>query len=177
MKTTTTSRSNPPSVIRHPSSAIRHSRSIAPVSTRSRQSRQTMLSAGMQHQSGRSGYGHLGNGDMMLQHDRNAQSSSQRQHLTGLDALAQGSQYALQQLHNDAMSSSKRPQEPYSAMDHVRAQQDQGIAQGHGKPASGPPRRRISRACDQCNQLRTKCDGKSPCAHCVGRLNLCSTPS
>lgn len=27
-------------------------------------------------------------------------------------------------------------------------------------------RRRISRACDQCNQLRTKCDGKHPCAHC-----------
>ena len=27
-------------------------------------------------------------------------------------------------------------------------------------------RRRISRACDQCNQLRTKCDGKQPCAHC-----------
>ncbi|KAF2813087.1 uncharacterized protein BDZ99DRAFT_382708 [Mytilinidion resinicola] len=33
--------------------------------------------------------------------------------------------------------------------------------------ASGPVRRRISRACDQCNQLRTKCDGKSPCAHCM----------
>lgn len=28
-------------------------------------------------------------------------------------------------------------------------------------------RRRISRACDQCNQLRTKCDGKNPCAHCT----------
>jgi len=28
-------------------------------------------------------------------------------------------------------------------------------------------RRRISRACDQCNQLRTKCDGKHPCAHCT----------
>lgn len=32
----------------------------------------------------------------------------------------------------------------------------------------GPIRRRISRACDQCNQLRTKCDGKLPCQHCVG---------
>ncbi|KAI5795659.1 fungal-specific transcription factor domain-containing protein [Geopyxis carbonaria] len=31
----------------------------------------------------------------------------------------------------------------------------------------GPIRRRISRACDQCNQLRTKCDGKLPCQHCV----------
>lgn len=30
-----------------------------------------------------------------------------------------------------------------------------------------PVRRRISRACDQCNQLRTKCDGQHPCTHCV----------
>ncbi|EME78232.1 uncharacterized protein MYCFIDRAFT_190593 [Pseudocercospora fijiensis CIRAD86] len=37
-----------------------------------------------------------------------------------------------------------------------------------GKTANGQPvRRRISRACDQCNQLRTKCDGQHPCAHCV----------
>jgi hypothetical protein len=34
----------------------------------------------------------------------------------------------------------------------------------------GPIRRRISRACDQCNQLRTKCDGKHPCQHCIGQL-------
>lgn len=32
-------------------------------------------------------------------------------------------------------------------------------------------RRRISRACDQCNQLRTKCNGKTPCEHCV-ELNI-----
>ncbi|KAH6614046.1 fungal-specific transcription factor domain-containing protein [Boeremia exigua] len=32
---------------------------------------------------------------------------------------------------------------------------------------SGPVRRRISRACDQCNQLRTKCDGQKPCSHCL----------
>ena len=38
--------------------------------------------------------------------------------------------------------------------------------------SSGPVRRRISRACDQCNQLRTKCDGRDPCAHCVGRSRL-----
>ena len=37
------------------------------------------------------------------------------------------------------------------------------------KSNSGPVRRRISRACDQCNQLRTKCDGQSPCAHCIGK--------
>ncbi|KAF2645626.1 hypothetical protein P280DRAFT_486752 [Massarina eburnea CBS 473.64] len=38
---------------------------------------------------------------------------------------------------------------------------------GRGQAAAGPVRRRISRACDQCNQLRTKCDGKAPCAHCI----------
>jgi xylanolytic transcriptional activator XlnR len=36
------------------------------------------------------------------------------------------------------------------------------------RSTSGPVRRRISRACDQCNQLRTKCDGMNPCAHCIG---------
>lgn len=34
-------------------------------------------------------------------------------------------------------------------------------------------RRRISRACDQCNQLRTKCDGKQPCAHCTENSLVC----
>lgn len=29
-------------------------------------------------------------------------------------------------------------------------------------------RKRTTRACDQCNQLRTKCDGMQPCAHCKG---------
>ncbi|KAF4125257.1 hypothetical protein GMORB2_4097 [Geosmithia morbida] len=33
--------------------------------------------------------------------------------------------------------------------------------------AAGQVRRRISRACDQCNQLRTKCNGQHPCAHCI----------
>lgn len=33
--------------------------------------------------------------------------------------------------------------------------------------SGGPPRKRTTRACDQCNQLRTKCDGRNPCAHCT----------
>lgn len=33
---------------------------------------------------------------------------------------------------------------------------------------TGPPRKRTTRACDQCNHLRTKCDGQNPCAHCTG---------
>lgn len=41
---------------------------------------------------------------------------------------------------------------------------------GGGSPTSGPIRRRISRACDQCNQLRTRCDGKLSCQHCIGKI-------
>jgi xylanolytic transcriptional activator XlnR len=37
----------------------------------------------------------------------------------------------------------------------------------HDVHSSNQVRRRITRACDQCNQLRTKCDGKHPCAHCL----------
>ncbi|OBT43424.1 hypothetical protein VE00_06168 [Pseudogymnoascus sp. WSF 3629] len=96
-------------------------------------------------------------------------------HGGGLDNLAHGSQYALQQLqrqidvhqnsHSNRDSNSKHRQHPYN-----------GVAGGmlggrsssmNGSQASGPVRRRISRACDQCNQLRTKCDGQNPCAHCV----------
>ena len=44
-----------------------------------------------------------------------------------------------------------------------RKSSETSTSAGTGKPA----RRRITRACDQCNQLRTKCDGKQPCAHCV----------
>ncbi|KAK3936262.1 Xylanolytic transcriptional activator xlnR [Diplogelasinospora grovesii] len=82
----------------------------------------------------------------------------------GLDTLAQGSHYALQQLqqhvgvHNPHLArpgpQPKHRQHPYGP-----------AARATG--AAGPIRRRISRACDQCNQLRTKCDGQHPCAHCI----------
>ncbi|RDA95181.1 hypothetical protein CP533_1892 [Ophiocordyceps camponoti-saundersi (nom. inval.)] len=38
---------------------------------------------------------------------------------------------------------------------------------GGSKPSILVRRRRVSRACDRCNQLRTKCDGRQPCAHCI----------
>ncbi|KAL3419817.1 hypothetical protein PVAG01_08315 [Phlyctema vagabunda] len=91
---------------------------------------------------------------------------SNHMHNTGMDSLTHGSQYALHQLQQHVgahqnpqinRGSSKQRQHPY------------GPPAGNGRSAStsGPIRRRISRACDQCNQLRTKCDGQSPCAHCV----------
>ncbi|KAK4240902.1 fungal-specific transcription factor domain-containing protein [Achaetomium macrosporum] len=85
-------------------------------------------------------------------------------HAAGLDALAPGPHYALQQLqqhvgvHNPHLARAgpqpKHRQHPYGP-----------AARAAG--AAGPIRRRISRACDQCNQLRTKCDGQHPCAHCI----------
>lgn len=129
-----------------------------------------MISSGHQYQSG---YGQIGNGNMMTQHDHRP---SQQTQLTGLDALAQGSQYALQQLHDSNLrlgNQNSQHRESYSSgKDESNSQQpDDPSAQANGKSgAGGPVRRRISRACDQCNQLRTKCDGKTPCAHCVGML-------
>ncbi|KAK1990110.1 hypothetical protein LX36DRAFT_717000 [Colletotrichum falcatum] len=95
----------------------------------------------------------------------NAHVSNGHSHANGLDPLAPNSHYALQQLqqHVGAHSNphlargtpqSKHRQHPYGP----------GV---RSSSTSGPIRRRISRACDQCNQLRTKCDGQHPCAHCV----------
>lgn len=97
---------------------------------------------------------------------------------SGLDQLAESSQYALQQLQQQglgALSNGKpalKHRQSYSngSMEGVsRPQKDSigGTRTARNGSVSGPVRRRISRACDQCNQLRTKCDGKTPCAHCV----------
>ncbi|TAQ83063.1 hypothetical protein B7494_g8613 [Chlorociboria aeruginascens] len=96
-------------------------------------------------------------------------------HASGLDTLAHGSQYALQQLqqhvdvhqsHVHRSSNAKHRQHPYGGVG-LGGSNGRNSSAGGGTGTSGPIRRRISRACDQCNQLRTKCDGQSPCAHCV----------
>ena len=117
----------------------------------------------------------------------------------GLDTLAEGSQYALEQLQlaRQAGATSNPPTDPdskplndaeslQSQAHHLYPEQNgpadgsKGLKQQRDPQAearsairkdssSNPVRRRISRACDQCNQLRTKCDGQQPCAHCVGR--------
>jgi xylanolytic transcriptional activator XlnR len=102
---------------------------------------------------------------------------------TGLDSLAHSSQYALQQLqrhidvhqnpHTGRDSNSKSRQHPYSGLPGGGS----GRAGVNGSGTVGPVRRRISRACDQCNQLRTKCDGQNPCAHCIGmKATCCNCP-
>ena len=110
---------------------------------------------------------------------------------SGLDTLAEGSQYALErlQLSREARDVST------AAGDSARTSKDGALFADENnlgpafkspsqrdpladarstirKNPSGPVRRRISRACDQCNQLRTKCDGQNPCAHCTGRYFL-----
>jgi hypothetical protein len=138
-----------------------------------------MLSAGQNHHySANFGIGHLNN------NARPHSSSGQAMATDGLDALAEGSQYAMQQL--------QMQQQQQQNGGGVGNQQRDGFEHAHGnrdlddrdtngtddksaaakgnQSESGtgqPVRKRISRACDQCNQLRTKCDGKSPCAHCV----------
>ncbi|RDA86786.1 hypothetical protein CP532_6391 [Ophiocordyceps camponoti-leonardi (nom. inval.)] len=64
--------------------------------------------------------------------------------------------YPLQPFHDSV---------PPAAQPPVSAKQGRS---GGSKPSSIlVRRRRVSRACDRCNQLRTKCDGQHPCAHCI----------
>jgi xylanolytic transcriptional activator XlnR len=115
----------------------------------------------------------------------------------GLDTLAEGSQYALEelQLARQAGASSQPPTDlghnhnapGQTDARHLHSYNEENDPQISGKMSlqqrdmlaearstirknstAGPVRRRISRACDQCNQLRTKCDGQQPCAHCLG---------
>ncbi|KAJ5587136.1 Xylanolytic transcriptional activator xlnR, partial [Penicillium hispanicum] len=110
----------------------------------------------------------------------------------GLDTLAGGSQYALKQLQlaRPTSAASNLDGQPRNGTDtlrsrHLQSRKDTNVADS-GSKASQPRdtlaetrstirksstasavRRRITRACDQCNQLRTKCDGQKPCAHCL----------
>lgn len=107
--------------------------------------------------------------------------SSQRIQTSGLESLSSGgSQYALQHMQSLSMpsthgigptikSSAKVRHHPYENAHSKSRDQKQRSARNDDRNTSGPVRRRISRACDQCNQLRTKCDGMSPCAHCIGK--------
>ncbi|OQD70927.1 hypothetical protein PENPOL_c001G10253 [Penicillium polonicum] len=124
--------------------------------------------------------------------------SSQAERMTqsqtpGLDTLAEGSQYALEQLQlAREANTADLPSDPGNTLAPKTSQHSQHLlySEKNGSNLSlkepelrdsfaearsairknssaTPARRRISRACDQCNQLRTKCDGHNPCAHCV----------
>lgn len=84
-------------------------------------------------------------------------------------------QYAIQ--HFDAFSDPKQTSTP-NLRHHPYGQNSTDVRHPHRRSSDlsvvakskgtdmAPVRRRISRACDQCNQLRTRCDGQEPCAHC-----------
>ncbi|WQF85780.1 hypothetical protein CDEST_10794 [Colletotrichum destructivum] len=98
----------------------------------------------------------------------NAQVSNGLPNTNGLDPLAPNSHYALQQLQQHVgVHHNNNPHLARGAPQSKHRQHPYGPAAARSSSTSGPVRRRISRACDQCNQLRTKCDGQHPCAHCV----------
>lgn len=76
-----------------------------------------------------------------------------------------------QQQHHHIGNSHARIVGSLERTSHPRQRTHQSGSLRKASGTSGPVRRRISRACDQCNQLRTKCDGKLPCAHCVGKFS------
>ena len=95
--------------------------------------------------------------------------------VSNFGVMAGGSQYITQ----DAYPIPVDEREPVSALTSPgRRQHPHPQPQSHFREnrrnderteTSSSIRRRISRACDQCNHLRTKCHGGNPCAHCVGR--------
>ncbi|KAL4885152.1 fungal-specific transcription factor domain-containing protein [Aspergillus karnatakaensis] len=117
----------------------------------------------------------------------NSQSARMTQSQTvGLDTLAEGSQYVLEQLqlsreggNHDNVATDSLRQSLAKSKDQlygdnsafksssVRDSLAEARSMIRKNSSSAPVRRRISRACDQCNQLRTKCDGQNPCAHCI----------
>ncbi|KAB2575448.1 Xylanolytic transcriptional activator xlnR [Lasiodiplodia theobromae] len=131
-----------------------------------------MLSTGL-HQYTISAFNQLPSSNL-LNHEQHL--PSQRISTAGLDALAQSSQYALQHYPHtphhvlDGKTFGKQRHHPYvnlPASSGSRNQKPNMVPDRTGRHSNAPVRRRISRACDQCNQLRTKCDGKAPCAHCI----------
>lgn len=90
-------------------------------------------------------------------------------HSHGLSPLGQQQQYGMQQMHQNVNPQS--PQLARATSNGSKRQQPYG-ASGRVTSTNGQVRRRISRACDQCNQLRTKCDGQHPCAHCIGMRSI-----
>ena len=89
-------------------------------------------------------------------------------HHNSLEPLGHASQYGIHQLHQNM--GVQNPQLARASPNSKQRHQQTFGAGGRSSGGSGQVRRRISRACDQCNQLRTKCDGQHPCAHCIGKV-------
>lgn len=124
----------------------------------------------MIHQSYPQAFGHLPAPNLVDQHQHHL--ATQHMGPSPLDTLAHTSQYALHFHPNrhvlpNGKGLVKPHRLPYANGPIAAAPRNQREAMlheraGRGAATAGPVRRRISRACDQCNQLRTKCDGKAP---------------
>ncbi len=94
-------------------------------------------------------------------------------HTRNMETLSQGSQYGMHQLHQPIRVTNHQLAKPVT---YKTQRQPPYSTNGRASGSFGLVRRRISRACDQCNQLRTKCDGQHPCAHCVGKKDTATFP-
>jgi hypothetical protein len=112
-----------------------------------------------------------------------------------LDALAQGTPYGSQQppqlsrttegpsaMDSDSATKAKDPVYVTGLQSTLEGPMSRdAVADSRsaiGKPSSSArARRRVSRACDQCNQLRTRCDGQPQCARCTGNCSAIFTIS
>lgn len=101
----------------------------------------------------------------MIDHHNQHHLAAQHMGPSPLETLAHTSQYAALQYHQNrhVLPNGKAPHRlPYASGPIAPRHQRDMLHErsGRGSATSGPVRRRISRACDQCNQLRTKCDGR-----------------
>ncbi|KAL6236156.1 Xylanolytic transcriptional activator xlnR [Aspergillus navahoensis] len=102
----------------------------------------------------------------LFSNSQSARMSHSQSQTIGLDTLAEGSQYVLEQLQLSRESGNSENNSAFKPPS-VRDSLAEARSMIRKNSSSAPVRRRITRACDQCNQLRTKCDGQNPCAHCI----------
>ncbi|KAI5291306.1 hypothetical protein KEM54_005485 [Ascosphaera aggregata] len=96
------------------------------------------------------------------QHQLQLQSQSQQQ-----QQQQQQSQQQQPQQQSKMQPQVQQPPRIESPSNGIHSSTEHHRSSSRKASHSAPVRRRISRACDQCNQLRTKCDGQTPCAHCL----------
>lgn len=92
------------------------------------------------------------------------QQSQQPQQPWNGHALAQGHNQSSHQLYANSLGQKSQP--AGSTVPPLEASAMMAATNSGSNAAMA--RRRISRACDQCNQFRTRCDGKLPCKRCSG---------
>jgi hypothetical protein len=113
-------------------------------------------------------FSHLPTPNMVDHHQHHHHVASQQLGPSSLGSLAHTPQYAALQYHQNrhvlpnGKAIVKPHRFPYANGPIVPRNQRDMLHErtGRSSATSGPVRRRISRACDQCNNLRTKCDGR-----------------